>query len=158
MYYYNTDSKLLHHQSRYQTLKKKVQILIDYDFTTILPANNPKIYENVGGYIQFNFPTTPFIEPEYIKYKKVDYLRIYPDLFIKYSVGGLSRLIKSLNIKLTENFIVLPPEIQIRKITFVTNDLVTSLKLNTTEYEYIPRYEEIINILNYLYTQKKIAP
>jgi hypothetical protein len=133
-------------------------ILIDYDFTTILRANNPNIYENIGGYIQFNFPTTPFIEPEYIKYKKVEYLRIYPDLFIKYSVGGLARLIKSLNVKLTENFIALPVELHIRKITYVTNDLVTSLKLNNTEYENIPRYEEIINILNYLYTQKKISP
>jgi len=132
-------------------------ILIDYDFTTILRANDPTIYGNVGGYIDFNFPTTPFIEPEYIKNRKVEYIITYPDIFIKYSVGGLARLINSLNIKLTESFITLPPEIQVRNIKFVTNDLVTSLKLNNTEYENIPRYQEIINILNYLYIQKRIA-
>ena len=125
-------------------------VLIDYDFTTLLLATDPTIYENKGGYINFNFATTPYIEPEYIKNKQVSYITRYPDLFIKYSVGGLGKLIQTLQIKFTTGFITLPVNLQTRGIKLITTNLVASLQLNSSEYDSIPRYTEIKAILDHL--------
>ena len=125
-------------------------VLIDYDFTTLLLATNPNIYQNNGGYIDFIFPTSPYIEPEYIKNKQVSYITRYPELFIKYSVGGLAQLMESLKIRFTTGFITLPVSLQTRGIKIITTNLVASLQLNNTEYENVPRYSEIKAILDHL--------
>jgi hypothetical protein len=67
-----------------------------------------------------------------------------------YSVGGLSEIIRFLNIKFNQPEINLPVELQTNNITKINNSLETSLHLDNLDYNSIPSYENMLKILDYL--------
>ena len=123
-------------------------ILIDYDIDTIQQLNNTnsKIGIKNGLVTSIYFPST-FI-PEYLK--NGDNIKSVPvEQYIKYSIGGLNQIIQTLNISITQKTIKIPENLApTRNITTLNlNDLGTSLHLTNPNYDLIPTYDEILNIL-----------
>jgi hypothetical protein len=126
-------------------------ILIDYDIDTIqqLTNTNSKIGIKNCLVTSIYFPST-FI-PEYIK--NGDRIKSVPlEQYIKYSIGGLNQIIQLLNISFTQKTIKISEKLAPnRNITTLNlNDLGTSLHLTNPNYDLIPTYDEILNILMFI--------
>jgi hypothetical protein len=126
-------------------------ILIDYDIDTIQQLNNTnsKIGIKNGLVTSIYFPST-FI-PGYIKNgNRINAVPV--EQYIKYSIGGLNQIIQSLNISFTQKTIKISENLAPnRKITTLNlNDLGTSLHLTNPNYDLIPTYDEILNILMFI--------
>jgi len=124
--------------------------MIDYDINTIQMDNaqNPKIKMDTNGMvIQILFPSTYY--PEYLKDgNNIKAIPLYQ--YIKYSVGGLYNIFQVLDIKY--DFDTYPCDLlSNRGITILdSKDLGKSLHLTNSNYDLIPRFNEIINVLNLL--------
>lgn len=133
-------------------------IMIDYDTNTIqhLDKLNKKIIVSNGYVTSIRFPSTYI--PEFIK--DGDGIKSVPaEQYIKYSIGGLHNIMKTLNIAFNEERINLPSDlIKSQKITKInSNDLGKSFKLDSRNYNDIPEYDEMLAILGWLYVNKKIT-
>ena len=134
-------------------------ILIDYDIDTIqsLNSTNKKIVIDKNGNVtSLLFPST-FI-PEYIKTNN-SILSIPYQKYIKYSVGGLNQIIKTLNISFNTQFVKLPSTVEVVGKIYTLNlqDLSTSLQLTSKNYDKIPTYSEMRIILNWLFISKLVV-
>ena len=132
-------------------------ILIDYDVDTIQVCDNSNIkfkLRSNGDATGFLFASTYL--PQYLK--NGNKLKTIPESkYIKYSVGGLVEIIDVLNIQFTIDFINLPSKLHYKKIKNLNlNKLSDTLYLNSDNYDEIPMYNEIINILMYLYECKLV--
>jgi hypothetical protein len=132
-------------------------VLIDYDINTLqyVGKSNEKIKVNNNNIVvQILFPSTYI--PEYLK--SGSGIKAIPlDQYIKYSVGGLYNIFQVLNIKY--NFDTLPCDLlKHRNITVLdSKNLGKSLHLLDTNYELIPRYYEIIKVLDMLRLNNYVA-
>lgn len=143
----------------WESSEKMNVILIDYDIDTIQSidsTNNKFVVDTDGNVTSLLFPST-FI-PEYIK-KNKGILSIPIQQYIKYSVGGLDQIIKTLNISYTTQYVELPSTVGVDgKITKLNlQDLSTSLHLTSKSYDIIPTYSEMRIILNWLFISKLIV-
>ena len=134
-------------------------ILIDYDIDTIqsIDSTNKKIVVDTNGNVSsLLFPST-FI-PEYIK-RNNGILSVPIQQYIKYSVGGLDQIIKTLNISYTTQFVKLPSTLATGGKIYVLNleDLSTSLHLTSKNYDTIPTYSEMLVILNWIFISKLVV-
>jgi hypothetical protein len=126
-------------------------ILIDYDIDTLQTFSKSNTYleldkeENVT-----NVTFTRSYTPKYIKINKKNHYSKYN----KFSVGGLAEIIFNLQIKFTKNPIEIPDKLSFkssRKLTILSDDnLENDLHLNSIEYDLIPTYSEILEILDWL--------
>jgi hypothetical protein len=137
-------------------------IMVDYDENALQVADksNESFIIEDGNLTDFSFYSTYI--PKYLllvnkdEEKKISInYNLNPDTYIKFSVGGLINIIDCLDIKFTKVSIKLSEELieelakrKIKKIN--TQNLSTSLHLDSTNYDLIPRYSEILKILNFI--------
>jgi len=127
-------------------------ILIDYDVNTIIKISSDLL--KYGSVTELTFPTS--YPPKYIG--EGDMIGKYSTLFInntdkfdKYSVGGLSQIISTLDLKFNKSLIDLPTHLQYNDIVLInTYALSFSLKLDSLYYDRVPSYTQIYNILVFL--------
>jgi len=136
--------------------KKMDVILIDYDINTIqlVDKSNLNIITNKDNLvIQIKFPSTYI--PEYIK----DGMKIKAiplEQYLKYSVGGLYNLCRTLNIQYKFDTIEYPIPNKSGIKILDSKDFGKSLQLLNTNYDLIPTYSEMIHILNWIYKNKLV--
>ena len=143
-------------------------IMVDYDENTLQVADksNESFIMEDGNVTDYSFYST--YVPKYLELvdeeenedeneeKKISINYDFnPDTYIKFSVGGLINIINCLDIKFTKVSIKLSEELveelakrKIKRIN--TLNLSTSLHLDNTNYDLIPRYSEILEILNFI--------
>jgi hypothetical protein len=120
-------------------------IMIDYDQYTILEANNS---------VDLSFPTTfkpKWLRRELLPNKK---MREYSYL-IKWSVGGLKDFIYLLDLKFTSQILIELPNTllvyQNRNIrNLLPSVLASDLHLDHAHYRRVPRYNELIEVFEWL--------
>lgn len=138
-------------------------IMVDYDESTLQIADesNKNFIMEDGDLTEYNFYST--YKPKYLLIDAeeeggkptINYKDFNPDTYIKFSVGGLINIINCLEIKFTQTSIKLSEELveklakrKIKRIN--TENLSTSLHLDGLKYDLIPRYSEILKILDFL--------
>lgn len=127
-------------------------ILIDYDEETLQTFSNKNpslILDEDENIKEINIKSRSYT-PEYItKSEKIHYSK-----FNKFSVGGLAEIIWALKIKFIKNPIEIPDKLSIkttRKITSLTDEILyNDLHLTSIDYDLIPTYSEILEILDWL--------
>lgn len=136
-------------------------ILLDYDPQTIIEIDDDEKFEIIkdsyDDIVSYNpsFPYTPVFAPEYLKMSDYDEdLRDIPNKshYNKWSIGGLSKLIKYLDIKFLNATHPEKTTIKFSKsgIVFNINNPVRSLHLDSPNYDDIPSYDVLYSIFKYL--------
>jgi len=137
-------------------------IMVDFDEKTLQVADesNENFIMEDGSLSDKNF--YPTYMPKYLLVDSEDEdgepttnYDFNPDTYIKLSIGGLVNIIDCLDIKFTEKSIKLSDELveelakrKIKRIN--TENLSTSLHLDSLKYDLIPRYQEILRILDFI--------
>lgn len=137
-------------------------IMVDFDEKTLQVADesNENFIMEDGNLTDIHFfptymPQYLLIDPEEEDEEPTTNYDFSPDTYIKLSVGGLINIINCLDIKFTEKSIKLSDELvgelakrKIKRIN--TENLSTSLHLDSYKYDLIPRYSEILKILDFI--------
>jgi hypothetical protein len=126
-------------------------ILIDYDEETL------QIFSKSNKYLELdkddNVINTTFKSsyiPKYIKQNN----NIHYSKYNKFSIGGLAELIWALQIKFIKTPIEIPDKLSVKStrklISLSDNNLENDLNLNSINYDLIPTYSELLEILDWL--------
>ena len=130
-------------------------IMIDYDNKTILPANDTV---DLNNFPKSYIPNWLFNELLGDKKTMRDYSYLN-----KWSVGGLYALIEILRIEFSPKFtnnIELPPRLSIfnnrRVFTLSPRTILSDLKLDSSHYDEVPLYSELIELFEWLKSENYI--